>query len=353
MEQLKDSMGMLDLMTQPSFCVQEHIIQKVNHAAHSLLIRTGTDVRELLRTGVVEYESFTDGCLYLTLQLSGQSIGASVMRMDGCDVFLLEEMAEQPELQALALAARGLREPLATAMLTTERLFETATEENLEKLQHLDRELHQMLRMIGNMSDAARYSAGVSFLPETVDITAFMRELFEKNIPLIASAGFTLCYTGTERPIFCSADPEKLERAVLNMLSNAIKFTPKGGKIDARLTRTGSLVRLSIHDSGEGIPEDVRSTVYTRYLRQPTVEDGRYGIGLGMVLIRSVAALHGGTVLLDLPEDGGTRISMTLALARPSEQMVRSPLYRIDYAGERDHSLIELSECLPPKLYVE
>ncbi len=351
MEQRKDTMGMLDLLTQPGFSVQDHIIQKVNQAARGLQIHTGLDVRELLCTGVAEYEAFSDGCLYLTLQLSGHPIGATVTRVDGCDIFLLEEMSDQPELQALSLAARGLREPLASVMLTAERLSESITDENAEQIEQLNRGLHQLLRMVSNMSDAARYSAGVSFLPETLDIVAFMRELFEKNIPLVASAGITLHYTCTERTLFTSADPEKLERAVLNMLSNALKFTPKGGRIDAKLTRTGALVRLSIHDSGEGISEAVRSTVYTRYLRQPTIEDGRYGIGLGMVLIRATAALHGGTVLIDRPEGGGTRISMTLALSHPTEQMVRSPLFRIDYAGERDHSLIELSECLPPSVY--
>ena len=77
----------------------------------------------------------------------------------------------------------------------------------------------------------------------------------------------------------------------------------------------------------------------------------RYGIGLGMVLIRSVASVHGGTVLIDQPTGEGTRITMTLQIRQATDSALRSPIMKIDYAGERDHGLIELSESLPAGLY--
>ena len=80
------------------------------------------------------------------------------------------------------------------------------------------------------------------------------------------------------------------------------------------------------------------------------VEDSRYGLGLGMVLIRSTAAVHGGTVLVDHPEGSGTRITVSFAIHQ-GEATLRSPRMRIDYAGERDHGLIELSDVLPAHLY--
>lgn len=349
MEQPNDTIEMLDLMMRPAFCVRDNRIEKINRAAQPYLLTVGADVRELLQTGTAEYTEFHSGCLYLTLSICGQSIGTSVTRMDGFDIFLLEEAQDQAELQAMALAAKELREPLATIMLTADRLFSQETEHTAsdEQVMRLNRGLYQMLRVIGNMSDAGRYSSGISFQPETLDISAFFGELFAKNKLLIEKAGITLHYTGIDRPVFCLVDPEKLERALLNILSNAIKFTPKGGRIDAKLAKSGSLLRLTVQDNGEGIRDEIRNTVYSRYLRRPAIEDSRYGIGLGMVLIRSVAALHGGTVLLDHPTDCGTRITLTLPLRQTTEHFVRSPRMRIDYAGERDHSLIELSEALP------
>ena len=91
--------------------------------------------------------------------------------------------------------------------------------------------------------------------------------------------------------------------------------------------------------------------MFSRYLRQPALEDSRYGIGLGMVLIRTAAANHGGAVLIDQPEGTGTRITMTLSIRQSKETVLRSNILRVDYAGERDHGLIELSDCLPAELY--
>ena len=253
----------------------------------------------------------------------------------------------------MALAARELREPLSSVMITANRLFPMSAleeDENTKKqVARLNRGLYQMLRILGNMSDAGRSQQTSS--QEFLDATALFREIFEKARTLVEHAGLVLHYRGPEREIFTLADPEQLERAALNILSNAIKFTPKGGKIDAELTQVGQFLRLSILDSGSGIPDCVRGSVFDRYLRQPALEDSRFGIGLGMVLIRSAATNHGGAVLIDQPEGAGTRITMTMAIRRSGETQLRSPVMRIDYAGERDHALLELSGCLPAELY--
>ena len=111
MEEKKDTLGMLDLVIRPGFCVKENQIIKVNQAAESLFITPGTDVRPLLLTGSEEYAAFTGGCLYLTLNLSSHSCGASVTRVDDIDVFLLEQESDNGELRSMALAAReaGIR----------------------------------------------------------------------------------------------------------------------------------------------------------------------------------------------------------------------------------------------------
>ena len=70
-----------------------------------------------------------------------------------------------------------------------------------------------------------------------------------------------------------------------------------------------------------------------------------------MVLIRNAAAAHGGTVLIDQPHGFGTRVTLTLALRQDTTNHLRSPMIRVDYAGERDHCLLELSDSLPAFLY--
>ena len=70
-----------------------------------------------------------------------------------------------------------------------------------------------------------------------------------------------------------------------------------------------------------------------------------------MGLVRSAAAAHGGAVLIDQPAGCGTRVTLTLALRKNEPGMLRSPVMRVDYTGERDHALVELSDCLPAELY--
>ncbi len=355
MEHLSDTMEMLDLMVQPGFCVKDGRIVKTNQPASGLLLAAGDEIWPLLQTGLEEYQAFHGGCLYLTLEISGQSYGTCVTRVGELDIFLLEQEEDQAELQAMALAARELREPLANVMITADRLFPLQALESDPKLHEqvarLNRGLLQMLRVISNMSDASRCHTGSMLHPEVLDVPAFIQEIFDKSAALMPHAGLQLTYESSLAPVYSLVDSQMLERAVLNILSNAMKFTAKGGTIQARLSRRGSKLILTVQDSGQGVPEDLRSTVFRRYLRQPTLEDSRFGIGLGMVLIRSAAACHGGTVLIDQPGEAGTRITMTLAIRQDPNPTVRSTVLRIDYAGERDHALMELSESLPPSVY--
>ena len=353
MEQFQNALGMLDLIQQPAFCVQRGTIMKVNPAAAVFLIEPGAKVETLLHTGAEEYADFCGGSLYLTLSICGQHIGASVTRMQEFDVFTLEQAEADAHLQALALAARELREPLSNVMITADKLFPelaNGDEKTQDQLSRMNRGLFQLLRIVSNMSDASNYCADMGAHQEVRDICGVLDEIFRHAATLTAHTAVTLNYTGHPESVYTLADAQKLERMVLNILSNAIKFTPPGGTINAKLTRRGMRMYLSVCDSGSGIPENLRGSVFSRYTREPGLEDGRYGLGLGLALIRRTATLHGGTVLIDHPDQAGTRITVSFAI-RQGSAMVRSPRFRIDYAGERDHGLIELSDVLPAHLY--
>lgn len=349
----KENLDMLDLMLRPGFCVRDGRIIKVNQAAEGYFLSAGMELAPLLQTGTEEYREYTEGCLYLTLSIGGRSIGASVNKMQDADVFLLDQETDNRELQSLALAARELREPLSGVMLHADDLSLRLAEEDdpkvREKTAKLNRGLFQILRIIGNMSDANRYMS-VS-RQELITVSEEFNEIFEKAQAMISHTGIRLIYHGLKETLFSMADKEQLERAVLNILSNAMKFTPKDGTIEASLTRRGQMLRLTVEDSGAGMDEAVRANVFQRHLRQLTVEDSRCGVGLGMVLIRSTAANHGGTVLIDHPEGKGTRVTMTMAIRPNTETALKSPGIRVDYAGGYDHTLLELSESLPYALY--
>ena len=344
MEEISGAPDLLDLMVQPGFYVENFIIVRLNPAAEGLLLQPGMDIRPLIESGLEEYQTFQEGCLYLRLRLHQKGIGASVIKQNGADTFLLDTQESDSALQALSLAARELRDPLASIIVST-----SALQGENEQLALLNRGIHQMLRIIGNMSDAA---TGVP-VPrmEMVDADALFREVLEKTGSLARFSEVKLTYEGLEHPVSTLADSQALERAALNMLSNALKYTPAGGEIRVSLSRRGRILCFSVSDSGPGIPENVMPELFRRYLRQPAIEDGRNGMGLGMVLIRSAAAAHGGTVLVDRKDGTGTRVTLTIAIRQGGEAMLRSNVLRVDYAGEQDHAMIELSDVLPASRY--
>ncbi len=355
MEQMEDLVMMLSQMPSPAFFVKDGLITHANDAALGHTIALGTPIGDLLATGQTEYSELQSGCLYLTLNISGIECAASVTKVNDFDYFILEQDEDLAELQSMALAARELRNPLASVMTVTNRLFplsspdeDSATQEMIARI---NKGLFQMLRIVSNMSDAYRYRQGSAPCLETRDIGSILAELFQKAAPLVQYAGIELHFENMHQTVFSLVDAQMLERAVQNMLSNALKFSPKGSTINAKLNRRGNMLYLTVENSDPECSGSFPGNVYLKYQREPSLEDCRFGIGLGMVLIRSAATAHGGTVLLEQSAGRGTRITMSLAIHQPGDSNVRSSIIQVDYTGEWDHALVELSESLPLSLY--
>ena len=355
MENTEERIAMLNQIPNPAFIVREGLITHVNEAAQHLNLAAGDPVEPLFTTGAAEYAAFTSGNLYLTMSICGIDSSVCVTELGHVRLFTMEREEDLAELQSMALAAKALRSPLSNVMTVADRLFPLAAFDNdpeaQDQIAKINRGLYQMLRIVCNMSDAYRYANDKVCRTEVRNITAFFQEQFSLSAPLMEYNNIQLHYLGPQEPIFGIIDAEKLERAVGNILSNAMKFTPPGGMILAKLVKKGHSLHLTVQDSGEGLPEHVRSTFYHRYTREPGLEDSRFGIGLGMVLVRQAAALHGGTVLTQMGHDFGLRLTMTIPIRQPSDAGVRSPMIHVDYAGDRDHRLVELSDCLPAEAY--
>lgn len=347
MEEEKDALGMLDLLTAPGFCVKEYRIVKANAAASALFFSEGMDMEALLTSCKEDYRRFTGGCLFLSLENEGKQWNASVTRQQDMDVFVLEPEISQPELQALALAARELRGPLNSAMLMADKLLTQNDPAIADQTARLNRGLYQLLRIVSNMSDAGYVPTCSNH--SLHDMRRVLDEIFQKAQLFTEAADLTMHYSGLTENIYSLCDPEQLERAIMNIFSNAIKFSPKGSTITAAVSQSSNMLRISIQDSGSGIPDSLLRSVFYRYLRQSALEDSRHGIGLGMVLIRSAALQHGGTVLIDRAEGSGTRVTMTLSIRQDAPKLCARILRPI--SGGYDAGLVALSEVLPVSMY--
>lgn len=337
---------LLELLDRPAFYVDSGIIQQANQAAHQKMITVGDPIGNYLDQDLPAYEAFSGGCLYLTLQIANIPCNANVLDVDGRHLFVLDALTE-PQLQALSLAAQSLRMPMSNAFLAAELM------KDRNHAEQINRSLTQMHRIVCNMADAYRYYERQDINLEATDLNSFFAEIMEKATTLVKESGIRLNYTALPQSIMGMADRQLLERAVLNLISNAVKFSGQSRGVEAKLTQKGHMLYFTVQDNGEGIPPQIQRTIFARYLRSPGVEDSRHGIGLGLSLVRSAAVNHGGTVLIDHPESGGTRVTMTLDLMPKQNELLRSPITipTIDYAGGYDHGLLELSDVLPPHAY--
>ena len=216
-----------------------------------------------------------------------------------------------------------------------------------EHFNSLQKNLYQLNRIILNMSDASWYRADSTAHHETTDFSVLFHEIMEKMEFLTNEAGSQLVFKNLTEPVIGLADREELFRAISNIISNAVKFSPRGSLISAQLEQKGDMLHFSVSDQGDA--QAARCNVFTRYLRTVAIEDKRHGLGLGMAIVHAVAIDHGGTVLVDTPESGGTRVTMTIAIQKSDTLLMRTPieLPSQSYTAGLDAGLVEFADVLP------
>lgn len=341
MEEKNGRLGLLNLVDRPILVVRQNTVVWQNLAANALHIPEGIDITRQIVGGRETYLQYSGGTLCIALDIEGSILDTTVIREAEGDLFLIEPELPDPVTRAMALASSELRRPLDNAMIAANGI-------KSEQIGQLRRSLNQIQRILCNMADAG---APIRKQPEMRSITAVFGEIFERTMFYVEKCGYHLVYTPPEADILCPLLEEDVERAIMNLLSNAMRFSPPESTIRAGVSSNDTTVFLQILDSGCGIADEIRSTIFTRYLRTPGLEDSRLGMGLGLVIVRNTAAIHGGAVLFDQPGNSGTRVTMTFSRKAANHVVSRYPKLRVDYAGELDHGLLEFSQILPVEAY--
>ena len=126
---------------------------------------------------------------------------------------------------------------------------------------------------------------------------AVVSEAIESVRPAAQAKGIRLTKVLDPRGGPITGDPNRLQQVLWNLLSNSVKFTPRGGRIQVFLRRVNSHTEITVTDSGQGIPPDFLPQLFTRFSQAETSEVRRHGgLGLGLALVKSLVELHGGTV---------------------------------------------------------
>ena len=232
------------------------------------------------------------------------------------------EMADQLDREdrlrrnLVADVAHELRTPLAILQGSTEALLDGVDEPTPDVLGSLNDEVTRLRRLVGDLETlAAAEAAGLRPREDRVDLADVATAAADLLRPLADDRGTTL--TAKARPAAVIGDTDRLHQIAVNLIANAVKFTPAGGAITISTSSDEVSACLEIVDNGPGIPEQELPHVFERFWRGAN-GDKATGSGIGLAVVAELVAAHHGTVSAGNVPGGGARFRITLPTAPPA-----------------------------------
>lgn len=252
--------------------------------------------------------------------------------------------ADRRKDEFLATLAHELRNPLAPmatalALIRRERSTPAQRERSMAILQ---RQLAHMVRLIDDLLDVSRVSTGkLSLKVERVELAELLRAAVELFLPIATDKDLALGFEDEGPPVYLAGDAARLSQVFSNLLSNACRYTPAGGRIQVTLLRGEGQVEVAVQDSGLGIEPAMQGKIFELFEQgDKSLERGSAGLGIGLTLARQLVQLHGGEISVHSAGRGqGSCFSVrlpldnTLQLSPPAA--VRTPVSPADPAGLR------------------
>jgi PAS domain S-box-containing protein len=210
------------------------------------------------------------------------------------------EAANRMKTDFLGIVSHELRTPLNAILGWTNLLRRGELDERsaARALETVERSAKSQTRMIEDLLDVSGIIGGnVKFDMRSIDLAPVISASAEAVTPTAADKKIELEVTLSEGPTVVSGDPSRLEQVVSNLLTNAIKFTPAGGKIQVLLRRVGGLAEITVSDNGEGINPEFLPHVFDRFRQADSSFTRRHGgLGIGLSIVRQLVERHKGTV---------------------------------------------------------
>jgi signal transduction histidine kinase len=225
--------------------------------------------------------------------------------------------ADRRKDEFLAMLAHELRNPLAPISVAAEVLgfasLDAATLRSTSAI--LARQVRHMTGLIDDLLDVSRVTRGSIRLDFAVeDMNKVVADALEQVRPLIESHAHAMTLTLAPEPARVRGDAKRLVQIVGNLLNNAAKYTPRGGRIRCVVRTSPDTVRIDVEDTGVGIPAALQSRIFDKFAQaERSADRAQGGLGLGLALVKSLVEMHGGRVAVESEgADRGTRFSVTL-----------------------------------------
>lgn len=276
---------------------------------------------ELMKAGATDYlpkSALSPDRLLRVLRYARRVLKAERLAAEADEALRRRTEQLQQALEArdsvLAVVSHDLRNPLNAVTTSLALLDHVLPDEEgtaRRAVNTIRRSAQQMSRLIDDLLDAARIESG-RFTIESgeVELQALLQEALEQFLPQAAERSIRLSSDGSHGPITVAGDRWRLMQVVSNLLSNAVRLTPAGGEVRIAWSAEGGGVRLSVADTGPGIPEDELPHLFQPFWQSPRTLRG--GAGLGLTIVRGIVEAHGGEIRAESRQGEGSTFVIDL-----------------------------------------
>jgi two-component system phosphate regulon sensor histidine kinase PhoR len=226
---------------------------------------------------------------------------------------------EQTRRDFVANVSHELRTPLASIKSVIETLQSGALNEEAvaqDFLSRADAEVDRMVQIVEELLELSRLESGqVPLAKEPVDMGSVLSRAVERLRPQAEKKGLSLTLEQAPDLPPVIGDADRLERVALNLIHNAIKFTPDGGSVGVSATLAEAAIKVEVSDSGVGIATEDLPRIFERFYKADRARGSGGGTGLGLAVVKHIVEAHGGTVSVESREGHGSTFRFFLPTA--------------------------------------
>lgn len=246
-------------------------------------------------------------------EIAGRLLLSGIREQEARDA---AEAANRSKDEFLATVSHELRTPLNCILGWCTLLNERRDQSPEHGLAVIQRNAQALLKLVEELLDGARLASNtLAIRPAVLDFPALVHTVVDTVQPAAAAKGVELRLSIADEFAPLSADADRLRQVLLNVITNALKFTDPGGSVDVMVTAAGNTARVCVRDTGRGIAPDVLPHVFERFQRGSESTAGHDGLGLGLTIAQVLIELHGGTIHLASPGEGqGTSCTIELPM---------------------------------------
>ncbi len=248
------------------------------------------------------------------------------------------QLADRRKDEFLATLSHELRNALAPVRNSLHLLRTRGEAQSGDRLfQIMENQVHHLVRLVDDLLEVSRITSGkIELRKERIALSAIVDTAVETSRPDLEAGRHSFAVQLPSKPVFLEVDPVRIGQVISNLLTNAAKYTPDGGRVDLSATVRENVLELAVRDNGLGIPADMLERVFDLFTQvDQTLKRSRGGLGIGLALARRLTEMHGGTLLARSEGlDRGSEFLLRLPFTgRGSELRPREPVLQAPRTG--------------------